>query len=62
MKKIYISAWVLLAAAALVTFLTGSFNPIVLLVFSLVALTLVHTLRVWSVIVNTRNLDFGEND
>lgn len=56
-KKFYISAWILLAAAALVTFLTGYFTPVALLVFSLTALALVHTLMLWSLIVNTRHLD-----
>ena len=55
MRKIYISAWFLLAAAAFVSILTGSFNPFALLVFSLIALALVHTLMLWSVIVNTRD-------
>jgi hypothetical protein len=57
MKKIYISAWILLAAAALGTVLSGSFSPVALLVFSLFALALVHTLMLWSVVVNTRDFD-----
>lgn len=59
MKKFYISAWFLLAAAAFVSVLTGSFNPVTLFVFSLIALALVNTLMLWSVIVNTRNLKTG---
>jgi hypothetical protein len=55
MKNFYISAWVLLAAAALVTVLTGSFNPLALLAFSLVALALVLSLVMWSVIMQTRD-------
>jgi hypothetical protein len=39
--------------------LTGSFNPVTLFVFSLIALALVNTLMLWSVIVNTRNLKTG---
>lgn len=56
MKQIYISAWILLALAALVAISTGSFSTAVLLVFSLIALGLVFTLAVWSVIVNTQDL------
>lgn len=56
MKKFYVSAWFLLAAAALVSALTGTFNAAALLVFSLVALALVHTLALWTVIVNTRGV------
>lgn len=55
MKNFYISAWILLAAAAFVTVLTGSFNPLALLAFSLVALALVLSLAMWSVIVQTRD-------
>ena len=55
MRKIYIAAWFLLAATALVSVFTGSFNPFTLLVFGLIALALVHTLMLWSVIVNTRD-------
>lgn len=56
MEKFYISAWILLAAAAFVSVLTGSFNPVTLFVFSLIALALVYTLALWSVIINTRVL------
>lgn len=54
-RKLYISAWFLLAAAALILVFTGSFNPVTLLVFSLIALVLVNTLMLWLVIVNTRD-------
>ena len=57
MKDFYISAWILLAAAAFIAFLTGSFNPLALLAFSLVALVLVFALMLWTVVVNTRNLE-----
>lgn len=53
-KKIYAAAWVLLALTAFVTFLTGSFNSLTLVVFSLAALALVHALALWTVVVNTR--------
>ena len=56
MKRFYVSAWFLLAAAALVSVVTGAFNPVALFVFSLVALGLVYTLALWSVFVNTRDL------
>lgn len=55
MKNFYISAWVLLAAAAFVTVLSGSFNPLALLAFSLIALLLVLFLAMRSVITQTRD-------
>lgn len=56
MKKFYVSAWILLAAAALVTALTGAFDAAALVVFSLGALALVYTLALWSVFVNTHEM------
>jgi hypothetical protein len=57
MRNFYISAWVLLAVAAFAAVLTNSFNPLALLIFSLIALVLVFTLMLWTVIVNTRELE-----
>lgn len=56
-KKFYISAWILLAAAAFISIVTGSFNAVTLFVFSLAALGLVYALGLWSVIINTRDLE-----
>lgn len=56
MKNFYIAAWVLLAMAAFVSVLTGTFNAVTLFVFSLVALALVYALALWSVITQTRDL------
>ena len=56
MKKFYVLAWFLLAASALVSVFTGTFNPLATVVFSLVALALVLALALWSVIVNTRDV------
>lgn len=50
MKNFYISIWFLLAAASLITVLSGSFNPLSLLALSLIALALVLSLTMWSVI------------
>jgi hypothetical protein len=55
MKKFYVLAWFLLAASALISVFTSTFNPLVMVVFSLVALMLVLVLALWSVIVNTRD-------
>lgn len=57
MKNFYISVWIILAMAVSVAVLTGSFNPAALLAFSLVALVLVFALMLWTVVVNTRNLE-----
>ena len=56
MKKFYISAWILLAVTAFAAVLTGSFSPIAMLAFSLIALALVFALMLWTVIENTRDL------
>ncbi len=54
MKKLYISAWFLLAAAVIVSAFGGVVDGPVLLVFSLVALGLVYALALWSIVVNAR--------
>ncbi len=54
MKKIYTAAWFLLAILFLATVLTGSLNPVSLVVFSLIALGLVYALALWVVIDNSR--------
>ena len=56
MKKSYVSAWFLLAAAAFVAVLTGVMNAAALVAFSLVALGLVYALALWSVFTNTKGL------
>jgi hypothetical protein len=55
MKKFYVTAWFLLAAAVLVSAFTGTFNSLAVVVFSLVAVGLVYGFALWSVIVNTRD-------
>lgn len=57
MKKLYVSAWFLLAAAAFVAGFTGAMNAAALVMFSLVALGLVYALALWSVFTNTRELE-----
>lgn len=54
MKKFYVLAWFLLAASIIVMVFTGTFNPLAMVVFSLIAAGLVYALALWSVIVNTR--------
>lgn len=55
MKKFYVLAWFLLAASVLASVFTGTFNPLAMVVFSLVAVGLVYGFALWSVIVNTRD-------
>ena len=55
MKNFYVSAWLLLAASVLVSVFTGTFNPIGMVVFSLVAVGLFYAFALWTVIVNTRD-------
>lgn len=52
MKNIYTTAWILLTITFIVTVLTGYYNPLSLVVFSLVALALVFALALWVVIEN----------
>ena len=54
-KKFYVLAWFLLAASVLVSVFTGTFNPLGVVVLSLVAVGLVYGFALWSVIVNTRD-------
>lgn len=57
MKNLYVSAWFLLAAAALVSALTGGFTPVAMVVFSLITLELIFALLLWSVIVNSQETE-----
>lgn len=56
MKKIYIAAWFLVALAVLISIFTGTFDPVLLFVYSLVALALVYGLALWTVILNRREI------
>ena len=56
MKKLYATSWILLAALAFVSVVTGTVNGLTFLAISLVALGLVHGLAFWSVFTNTREL------
>ncbi|HMJ07872.1 MAG TPA: hypothetical protein VK468_02635 [Pyrinomonadaceae bacterium] len=56
MKTFYILAWILVAIAAVVSFVTGYFNSATLVAFSLTALALVYALALWSVITNTPDM------
>lgn len=55
MKNLYIAAWVLLAVAAFTAVLADFLIPVALLLFSLVALGLILSLGLWSVVVQTRD-------
>ncbi len=52
MRTFYISIWILVALAAAVLFLIGYFDPLMGVVFSLLALALVFAPPIWSVITN----------
>lgn len=54
MKNIYKAAWVLLTVSFIVSVLTGYFNPLSLVLFSLAALGLVFALALWVVIDNVQ--------
>ena len=56
MKKIYMAGWFIVALATLVSILTGTLTPAAMVVYSLLALGLVFTLMLWSVIVNTQEI------
>ena len=54
MKKIYLLAWISLTITFVASVLTGYYNPLSLVVFSLIALALVFALALWTVIVNVQ--------
>jgi len=56
MRKIYTAAWLLLTVLFLASVSTGNFNPVSLLIFSLIALGLVYAPALWAVVVNTKKL------
>ena len=56
MKKIYIASWFMVALGALVSIFTGTLTPAALVAYSLLALGLVFTLMLWSVIANTQEI------
>ncbi len=58
-RKFYILGWMLLAAAVLATLMTGYFNPVALVIYSLIALGLVHALVLWQAVTNTRDIENG---
>lgn len=59
MKNIYTGAWILLTILFVASVLTGYFNPLSLVVFSLVALTLVFALALWVVMENVQGQKAG---
>ncbi len=54
MKNFYISAWILLFLAAFVSLATGTANWAALVIYSLIALALVHALMLWTLFDNNR--------
>ena len=59
MKKLYIWAWIALAAAVVVSGFTGTLDVEALLVYSLIALALFYSLALWTAVVNSPGLDPG---
>jgi len=59
MKNFYISAWILLFLAAFVSLATGTANWAALVIYSLIALALVHALMLWTLINNTHEFKTG---
>lgn len=56
LKNLYVLAWIVLAAATLVSLFTGALTPASLMVFSLAALALVYALGLYTVINSTREI------
>jgi hypothetical protein len=54
MKQIYVGSWILLAMVVFGSVLSRTLTPEAAVIYSLLALGLVFTLMLWSVIVNTR--------
>jgi len=55
LKNFYGLAWFLLAASVLISVFTGTFNPLGMIIFSLVAVGLIYGFALWAVIVNARD-------
>ena len=53
MRKIYIAAWILTAISLLFSVVTGSFDGLMMVLYSLIALGLFYALALRSVFVNT---------
>ena len=65
MKTFYVLAWILLALTAAVSFSMGYFDAITMVVLSLVAVSLVYALALWSAISTTPDMMpkvFDRND
>jgi hypothetical protein len=62
MKKIYVGSWILLAVVVLGSVLNRTITPGSALIYSLLALGLVFTMMLWSVIVNTREIKTEQFD
>lgn len=59
-KKYYVLAWFLLAASVLVSVLTGTFNPLSMVVSGLVAVGLVYGLALWTAAMSPQEMRSGE--
>ena len=65
MKTFYVLAWILLALTAAVSISVGYFDAITMVVLSLVAVSLVYALALWSAIRTTPDMMpkvFDRND
>ena len=56
MKRIYLLAWLMLAIAAAAGIVSGTFDALAMVVLGLFALALVQGLALWSIVVNTRDV------
>ena len=55
-RTLYILTWFFLVGSAMVSVFKGTLSAFGMVVFGLIALALVHGLALWSVIVNTRDV------
>lgn len=55
LKTSYLLAWILVAASAVVSIVSGDFDPVTQVAFSAAVLVLVYTLALWSVFTKTRD-------
>ena len=56
MKTLYKLAWIFVALVAAASFLMGYFDALAMVVLSLVAVSLVYALSLWSVFINTPDM------
>jgi hypothetical protein len=54
-KKFYVLAWFLLIGSVIASVFSGTLTELAMVTFGLIALSLVHALAVWAVLIDPRD-------